>query len=105
MLLQLAMATLGVTFTGAALSMGGKKAEDPTTPPINAKSPDEENFVKCVHTTYPQTYAHPCSRCGTSSCDGAGRLLLESIIDVRTRANTYNREYVKKAADKVQGKQ
>jgi len=30
--------------------MGGKKAEDPTTPPINAKSPDEENFVKCVHT-------------------------------------------------------
>ena len=44
------MATLGVTFTGAALSMGGKKAEDPTTPPINAKSPDEENFVKCVHT-------------------------------------------------------
>ncbi|KAI4636738.1 hypothetical protein J4E81_007481 [Alternaria sp. BMP 2799] len=54
------MATLGITFTGAALSMGGKKAEDPTTPPINAKSPDEENFVK---------------------------------------------EYVKKAADKVQGKQ
>jgi len=44
------MATLGITFTGAALSMGGKKAEDPTTPPINAKSPDEENFVKCVHT-------------------------------------------------------
>jgi F-type H+-transporting ATPase subunit k len=47
------MATLGVTFTGAALSMGGKKAEDPTTPPINAKSPDEENFVKCVpHFSY-----------------------------------------------------
>lgn len=43
------MATLGITFTGAALSMGGKKVEDPTTPPINAKSPDEESFVKCVH--------------------------------------------------------
>ncbi|EOA83724.1 hypothetical protein ACJQWK_01177 [Exserohilum turcicum] len=56
----LAMATLGVTFTGAALSMGGKKTDDPTTPPINAKSSEEENFVK---------------------------------------------EYVKKAADKVQGKQ
>lgn len=43
------MATLGVTFTGAALSMsGGKKTDDPTTPPINAKSSDEENFVKCV---------------------------------------------------------
>lgn len=58
MLLQLAMATLGVTFTGAALSMGGKKAEDPTTPPINAKSPDEENFVKCVHTTHPYLRIH-----------------------------------------------
>ncbi|KAA8622822.1 DUF2611 domain containing protein [Pyrenophora tritici-repentis] len=55
------MATLGATFTGAALSMsGGKKTDDTTTPPINAKSSDEENFVK---------------------------------------------EYVKKAADKVQGKQ
>jgi F-type H+-transporting ATPase subunit k len=29
--------------------MGGKKAEDPTTPPINAKSSEEESFVKCVH--------------------------------------------------------
>jgi F-type H+-transporting ATPase subunit k len=28
--------------------MGGKKAEGPTTPPINAKSSEEENFVKCV---------------------------------------------------------
>jgi F-type H+-transporting ATPase subunit k len=26
--------------------MGGKKAEDPTSPPINAKSSDEEKFVK-----------------------------------------------------------
>jgi len=46
--LQLAIATLGITFTGAALSMGGKKAADPTSPPINAKSPDEESFVKYV---------------------------------------------------------
>ncbi|USP74688.1 hypothetical protein yc1106_01962 [Curvularia clavata] len=42
------MATLGTTFAGAALSLGGKKAEDPTTPPINAKSSEEESFVKCV---------------------------------------------------------
>ncbi|EUC36138.1 hypothetical protein COCCADRAFT_88936 [Bipolaris zeicola 26-R-13] len=42
----LAIATLATTFTGAALSMGGKKAEDSTTPPINAKSSEEENFVK-----------------------------------------------------------
>ncbi|RMZ73396.1 ATP synthase subunit K mitochondrial [Pyrenophora seminiperda CCB06] len=57
----LAMATLGTAFVGAAFKMsGGKKADATTTPPINAKSSDEENFVK---------------------------------------------EYVKKAADKVQGKQ
>ncbi|KAL5113245.1 hypothetical protein ACEQ8H_008885 [Pleosporales sp. CAS-2024a] len=42
----LAMATLGATIGGAALSMGGKKAEAPTSPPINAKSKDEESFVK-----------------------------------------------------------
>jgi hypothetical protein len=40
------MATLGVTFAGAALSLGGKKAEDKSQPPINAKSKDEESFVK-----------------------------------------------------------
>ena len=45
---QLAMATLGVTIGGAALAMGGKKAEEPTSPPINAKSKDEESFVKYV---------------------------------------------------------
>lgn len=39
------MATLAVTFGGAALAMGGKKAEA-TTPPINAKSVDEEKFIK-----------------------------------------------------------
>lgn len=42
------MLTLGVTIGGAALSMGGKKADAPTAPPINAKSKDEESFVKCV---------------------------------------------------------
>ncbi|KAF2824110.1 hypothetical protein CC86DRAFT_371525 [Ophiobolus disseminans] len=53
------MATLGITIGGAVLATGGKKIEDPTSPPINAKSKDEESFVK---------------------------------------------DYVKKAADKVQGK-
>lgn len=42
------MATLGVTISGAALAMGGKKAEDANQPPINAKSSEEEKFVKCV---------------------------------------------------------
>ena len=40
------MATLGVTFAGAYLSMGGKKVEDKSQPPINAKSKEEESFVK-----------------------------------------------------------
>ena len=49
------MATLGITFTGAALSMGGKKAEDATTPPINAKSSEEESYVKCVFPVFPSS--------------------------------------------------
>ncbi|KAH3915259.1 hypothetical protein HBI56_163930 [Parastagonospora nodorum] len=56
----LAIATLTVTIGGAVLATGGKKAEAPTSPPINAKSKDEESFVK---------------------------------------------QYIEKAADKVQGKQ
>ncbi|CAO2652789.1 Nn.00g022000.m01.CDS01 [Neocucurbitaria sp. VM-36] len=42
----LAIATLGTTFAGAFLAMGGKKAEDKSQPPINAKSSEEESFVK-----------------------------------------------------------
>jgi F-type H+-transporting ATPase subunit k len=45
---QLAIATLGVTIGGAVLATSGKKAEAPTSPPINAKSSDEESFVKYV---------------------------------------------------------
>jgi F-type H+-transporting ATPase subunit k len=40
------MATLGVTFAGAYLSMGGSSKADPNNPPINAKSKEEESFVK-----------------------------------------------------------
>ncbi|KAF2029754.1 hypothetical protein EK21DRAFT_67010 [Setomelanomma holmii] len=42
----LAIATLTVTIGGAFLATSGKKADAPTTPPINAKSKDEESFVK-----------------------------------------------------------
>ncbi|KAL5375641.1 hypothetical protein PMIN06_010519 [Paraphaeosphaeria minitans] len=42
----LAMATLGTTFLGAYISMGGSKKTEQTTPPINAKSKEEESFVK-----------------------------------------------------------
>ncbi|KAI9662898.1 MAG: hypothetical protein M1821_007945 [Bathelium mastoideum] len=44
----LAMATLGTFFaTGAYFSSGGKK-EAQQTPPINATSKDEENFIQYV---------------------------------------------------------
>lgn len=41
------MATLGTTFATAAFFMrGGEKPEQQQTPPINAKSKEEESFVK-----------------------------------------------------------
>ena len=43
------MATLAVTFGGAKLAMGGDKKEKTNIPPINAKSSDEEKFVKFVY--------------------------------------------------------
>ncbi|KAF1960692.1 hypothetical protein CC80DRAFT_488970 [Byssothecium circinans] len=42
----LAIATLGTTFLGAYLSMGGSSKADKNTPPINAKSKEEESFIK-----------------------------------------------------------
>ncbi|KAK4995271.1 hypothetical protein LTR66_004887 [Elasticomyces elasticus] len=41
----LALATLGATFLGAYLSMGGSPKEKAQGPPINATSKDEENFI------------------------------------------------------------
>ena len=46
------MATLGTTFLGAYLSMGGKKAADPG-PPLNAKSKEEESFIKYLSPIIP----------------------------------------------------
>jgi hypothetical protein len=92
------MATLGVTFTGAALSMGGKKAEDASTPPINAKSPDEENFVKCVHDILHNPRNSPSYSVWMLriACNG---------VEPGTWLIVCYRDYVKKAAEKVQGKQ
>jgi len=93
------MATLGVTFTGAALSMsGGKKTDDPTTPPINAKSSDEENFVKCVF--FPFYILAPSARSYWLALS-----TLSGLFPNKRLTHYLNREYVKKAADKVQGKQ
>lgn len=39
------MATLGTTFVGSWLAMRGGKAEQ-QGPPINAKSKEEESFIK-----------------------------------------------------------
>jgi len=46
--LQLAMLTLGVTFSGAALAMRGGETSKKQGPPINATSKEEENFIKYV---------------------------------------------------------
>ncbi|CAI6337153.1 unnamed protein product [Periconia digitata] len=42
----LAMATLGTTFLGAYVSMSGGSKADTKNPPINAKTKEEESFVK-----------------------------------------------------------
>lgn len=43
---QLAIATLATTFSTAAFFMSGGEKADKSLPPINAKSKDEESFVK-----------------------------------------------------------
>lgn len=40
------MATLGSVGAIAFLSMGGKKAAETQGPPLNAKSKEEESFIK-----------------------------------------------------------
>ena len=42
------MATLGTTFAGAALAMGGKEKAKEKGPPINAANKDEEQFIQYV---------------------------------------------------------
>ncbi|KAH6634829.1 hypothetical protein B0J18DRAFT_31793 [Chaetomium sp. MPI-SDFR-AT-0129] len=41
----LAMGVLGTMFAGSYLALGGSKAK-PATPPINAASSDEADFIK-----------------------------------------------------------
>ncbi|KAK3115634.1 hypothetical protein LTR53_004841 [Teratosphaeriaceae sp. CCFEE 6253] len=43
---KLAIATLGTTFAGASLFMGGSPKPEQKTPPIKASSKDEENFIQ-----------------------------------------------------------
>lgn len=42
------MATLGTTFVGGWLALGGSSKADSQNPPINAKSKEEESFIKYV---------------------------------------------------------
>lgn len=47
--LQLAMLTLGTLFgTSYAMAGGSKKPQAGATPPLNASSPDEADFIKCA---------------------------------------------------------
>jgi F-type H+-transporting ATPase subunit k len=46
------MGTLGLLFGGSYAAMSGpSKAKAVQTPPINASSSDEENFIKCENMT------------------------------------------------------
>ena len=42
------MGVLGTLFVGSYAAMGGSKPK-PATPPINASSSDEADFIKCAH--------------------------------------------------------
>ena len=55
MLLQLAMATLGVAFGGSWLATRGGSKEDKTQPPMNAQSKDEEAFIQYI--AHPLNYS------------------------------------------------
>lgn len=66
------MATLGTAGAIAFLSMGGKKAAEDNSPPINAKTKEEESFVKYVQT--PTTFN---SRDGDGS---GGETTTDSIL-------------------------
>ncbi|KAL8298255.1 hypothetical protein RB601_002637 [Gaeumannomyces tritici] len=48
---HLAIGVLGAMFGGSFLALsGGSKKAGVQTPPINASSPDEADFIKCVPT-------------------------------------------------------
>jgi F-type H+-transporting ATPase subunit k len=44
------MGVLGGLFGGVYGMVGGGSKSKPATPPINASSPDEADFIKCAHT-------------------------------------------------------
>jgi F-type H+-transporting ATPase subunit k len=47
------MATLGTTFFGSWLALRGGPKEEQQGPPLNAKSKEEESFIKYA---YPRIY-------------------------------------------------
>lgn len=53
---QLAMLTLGTMFGGTYLAMSGPKKATTPTPPINASSSDEEDFIKCDPPRHPNSH-------------------------------------------------
>jgi F-type H+-transporting ATPase subunit k len=48
-ILQLAMGVLGSLFAGSYAALGGGSKATPATPPLNASSSDEADFIKCAH--------------------------------------------------------
>ncbi|KAH7630897.1 hypothetical protein B0T09DRAFT_382806 [Sordaria sp. MPI-SDFR-AT-0083] len=54
----LAMGVLGSLFGGVYLASGGSKST-PATPPINASSSDEADFIKYGASDYPSSFVPP----------------------------------------------
>lgn len=70
------MATLGTTFLGSWLALrGGSKPEKEQGPPINAKSKEEENFVK---------YAMDCHTGAYPSGGGGANMMCRNFVNKAT---------------------
>lgn len=54
-ILQLAMAVLAGLFGGTYASLSGGSKKSVQTPPINASTPDEADFIQYAYPGYPAT--------------------------------------------------
>jgi len=54
------MGVLGSLFGGVYAAVGGGGSKTPATPPINASTPDEADFIKCACSPRPDPEARRC---------------------------------------------
>jgi hypothetical protein len=89
--LQLSIATLSTFFVGSWAMMGGKKTEPQRTPPINAGSKDEENFIQYANLQLSLSRFRFCSSF-CSNTDQHIREFLKSAEAEENKGNAKNRE-------------